>query len=203
MAYWSKFNTSDDGIIPIGSNLYGVCTTASATTTKVVTMSDFDVLVEGVTIHVYFQHKNTASNPVLQVGSTTGKQIRYNGNQGGLWDDSAFISFTYYQDYWVQNDILDDGSGGETYTLSISGHTITLTGDGGTTSSVTVPDNDTHYGLSYNASTGSVSIVENGGSSSITISDANHTNGGLMSAADKIKLDSIEAGATKVQIIRW
>lgn len=32
------------------------------------------------------------------------------------------------------------GGGGETYTISISGDTITLTGSGGTTSSVTIPD---------------------------------------------------------------
>ena len=172
MAYASKHNTTDEGIVPIGSNLYGTCSTGSATTAKVVSMSAFNVLTEGVTIHVYFQNGNTASAPTLKVGSTDAKQIWYNGAQGGNWESGAFVSFTYYNDHWIQNDV-QEGGGGETYSLSISGHTITLTGDGGTTSSVTVPDEDTKYGLSISGHT--ISLVAGGSGTQVTVPDNNTT----------------------------
>lgn len=141
MAYATKQNTTN-GVKPLGSNLYGICSTASATATKVVSMPDFDVLVEGVTIHVYFANKNTASNPTLQVGSTEAKVIMYNGQADGSWEDGGFISFTYYSGSWHQNDIT---VGGVTYTFTISGHTMTITGSDGSVQTVTLPDDDTKY----------------------------------------------------------
>ena len=104
MAYASKKKLSDNSIVPLGSNLFGVCTTASGTATKTVTMPDFNVLVEGVTIHVHFDHSNTASNPMLQVGSTSAQAIKRNGVMNGVWEDGSVISFTYNGTNWVQND---------------------------------------------------------------------------------------------------
>lgn len=104
MAYISKENTRD-GIKPIGSNLYGTCASVASDTTKVVVMPDFDVLTEGITIHIYFQNSNTASNPLLKVGSTVAKSIVCNGVQNGSWEAGAFVSFTYYQNGWHQNDV--------------------------------------------------------------------------------------------------
>ena len=106
MAYISKENTIA-GIKPIGSNLYGVCTTASDVSAKVVTMPDFDVLVEGVTVHIFFQNENAAATPTLKVGSTTAKSIYRNGVQTGGWEAGALISFTYYQGVWRQGDADD------------------------------------------------------------------------------------------------
>lgn len=104
MAYASKKKLSDNSIVPLGSNLFGICSTASGTATKIVTMPDFNVLVEGVTIHVHFDHSNTASNPMLQVGSTSAQAIKRNGVMSGVWEDGSVISFTYNGTNWVQND---------------------------------------------------------------------------------------------------
>lgn len=144
MAYITKKQTNN-GAKPIGSNLYGICSTEASTVAKVVSMPDFDVLVEGVTIHVFFQYANTASNPTLQVGSTEAKPIKYNGLLDGSWEAGGFISFTYYNGAWMQNDIAINGV---TYTFSISGHTMTITGSDGSVQTVTLPDDDTTYTLS-------------------------------------------------------
>lgn len=200
MAYQSKTNTRD-GIKPIGSNLYGTCSTGASTSEKVVSMPDFNVLTVGVTIHVQFTNANTASNPTLAVGSTVATPIKRNGSLEGEWQAGSVISFTYDGVNWVQNDaddgdetsyglayddttntlfIVEDGGSASvtledaiTYTLSISGHTVTLTGSDGSTSTVTVPDNDTKYGISISGNT--LSIVEGGSGTSVTIPNDNTT----------------------------
>lgn len=106
MAYMSKRKLKNNSIVPIGSNLFGTCSTASATAMKTVTLSDFDVLVEGVTVHVYFANGNEADDPTLKVGSTSAKPIV------GGWDAGGVYSFTYYNGSWYQNDIQ---SGGQAY----------------------------------------------------------------------------------------
>lgn len=199
MAYISKSNTTA-GIKPIGSNLYGTCSTGASTAAKVVSMPDFDVLVVGVTIHVQFTNGNVVSNPTLAVGSTEAKAIKRNGSLEGEWQAGSVISFTYDGTNWVQNDadingasyglsydedtntlsIVEDGGSASviledavTYTLSISGHTVTLTGSNGSTSSVTVPDNDTKYGISISGNT--LSLVEGGSGTSVSIPDNDTT----------------------------
>lgn len=108
MAYATKKQTVN-GIKPLGSNLYGTCSTGGSTAGKTVTMPDFDVLVEGVTIHVQFTNKNTASSPTLAVGSTSAVAIKRNGSLSGAWEDGSVISFTYDGTNWVQNDA-DEGA---------------------------------------------------------------------------------------------
>ena len=103
MAYATKKQTTN-GVVPIGSNLYGTCSTAEAIATKSVAMPDFNVLVSGVTIHVHFDHKNTANNPSLAVGSTSAVAIKRNGTLEGKWEDGSVISFTYNGTNWIQND---------------------------------------------------------------------------------------------------
>ena len=103
MAYISKHNTRD-GIKPIGSNLHGTCSTSASTAEKSVSMSDFNVLVEGVTIHVYFSYTNSAASPQLKVGSTDAKPIRRNGYSSVAWDSGGVYSFTYHNGYWYMND---------------------------------------------------------------------------------------------------
>lgn len=104
MAYASKKKLADNSVVPIGSNLYGTCSTASSIAQKTVSMPDFNVLVSGVTIHVHFDHKNTANNPSLAVGSTSAKGIKRNGSLEGVWEDGSVISFTYNGTNWIQND---------------------------------------------------------------------------------------------------
>ena len=181
MSYISKWRLQNNSVVPVGSNLFGTCNSGSSDTTKVVSLSAFNVLVEGVTIHVYFANANSGSNTLLQVGSTSAQPIKRNGVAEGKWESGSVISFTYSQGYWVQNDADVGGGGGETYILSKSGDTITLTGSGGDTSSVTddnttytfalyggnlvisgsdgsqqavpIPDNDTTYELENNLET--------------------------------------------------
>ena len=94
MSYGSK-HTTVDGVKKIGSNLYGTCSTGAGTKAKVVDLDGFDVLVEGVTIHVKFTYYNYASNCTLKVGSTEARPLRRNGSSYGEWDSGAVVSFTY------------------------------------------------------------------------------------------------------------
>lgn len=170
MAYITKKQTNS-GVKPIGSNLFGTCSTASGTAAKVVAMPDFDVLVEGVTIHVYFASKNTASNPTLQVGSTEAKPVMYNGIADGSWEDGGFISFTYHNGCWHQNDIT---VGGVTYTFTISGHTMTISGSDGSVQIVTLPDDNTTYTLTKSGNT--ITLTGSDGSTA-SVTDENTTYG--------------------------
>ena len=169
MPYMSKRNTTSDGVVPIGSNLFGTCSTAGSTGAKVVTMPSFNVLVEGVTIHVYFANGNTAPLPTLQVGSTAAKAVICNGSQGGIWKSGSFVSFTYYGGEWVQNDVQD----GKTYGLSLSGNTLSIVENGGS-SSVTINDDDTTYTLSINGHTLTLT-PSSGTAQSVTVPDDNTT----------------------------
>ena len=81
MPYMSKQETQSQGVVPIASNLFGTCATAKATAAKVVALADFDVLVSGVTVHVYFTYGNNQSNTTLKVGSTAATAVRRNGLQ--------------------------------------------------------------------------------------------------------------------------
>lgn len=175
MAYASKKKLSDNSIVPLGSNLYGTCSTAKATATKTVTMPDFNVLVEGVTIHVYFVNENTASNPKLKVGSTDAKPINYNGQARGSWEAGGFISFTYYSGSWHQNDIT---VAGVTYTFTIEDHTMTISGSDGSTQTITLPDDSTTYtagtGLSLNGTEFSTNLgYTTSGNNRAVLADAN------------------------------
>lgn len=106
--YVSKVSVDDALPIPVGSSLYGVCTSAIDATTKVVTLANFDSLQNGVTVHVKFTNGNSAplnSSFKLQVGSTPAQFIK---NPGGsvAWSSGAVVSFTYdSSDHsWIAND---------------------------------------------------------------------------------------------------
>ena len=103
MSYITKLSLDGATPIAIGSSLFGVCATGASTAAKVVTLSSFDTLIDGVTIHVQFTYGNTASNLTLQVGSTLAKNI---SNPGGSyeWAAGAMISFTYDGTQWMVND---------------------------------------------------------------------------------------------------
>lgn len=176
MAYATKKKLSDNSIVPLGSNLYGTCSTANSTATKVVVMPDFNVLVEGVTIHVYFANENTAVSPQLKVGLTSAKPIRYNGQLGGSWEAGGFISFTYHSGSWHQNDIT---VGGVTYTFTINDHTMTISGSDGSVQTITLPDNNTTYTLSKSGST--ITLTGSDGSTT-SVTDDNTTYSGMTQA---------------------
>ena len=119
MGYISKI-TASNGTGLIGSALYGTCSTAAATSAKVVTLSDFDELITGVTVHVKFTYSNTASNPTLKVGSTDAKDLcGYGTTKVGTtektsWKPGAIVSFTYDGTSWIMNDYIPDTNDGDT-----------------------------------------------------------------------------------------
>lgn len=122
MSYISKWRLQNNSVVPVGSNLFGTCNSSSSDTTKVVSLSAFNVLVEGVTIHVYFANANSGSNTLLKVGSTSAQPIKRNGVAEGKWESGSVISFTYSQGYWVQNDA--DVGGGTITDVTVDGTSI-------------------------------------------------------------------------------
>jgi hypothetical protein len=69
-------------------------------------LSNFDTLINGVTVHVKFLNGNNVnSNVTLKVGTTNVKPVE---NPGGsfAWSSNAVISFTYdgTNDTWITND---------------------------------------------------------------------------------------------------
>lgn len=196
MSYASKRKLADNSIVPLGSNLFGVCTTASDTAGKVVAMSDFNVLVEGVTIHVYFANGNTASNPTLTVGSTASKAVRINGSNSGEWNGGGFYSFTYYNNEWVMNDVQDSNEN-TTYTFNISGHTLTITDSDGNTDTLTLPDENTTYTMSISGHT--ITLTPSSGTpQTVTVPDENTTYA-LTKVGDDIILVGSDGSRTTVK----
>lgn len=99
MGYVGTITDTTGAKHPVGSTLYGTCSTAAATAAKVVTLPDFDYLAQGVTVHVKFTYSPTAFTS-LKVGSTTAKSVTGLGAipAGGV------RSFTYDGTNWVMND---------------------------------------------------------------------------------------------------
>ncbi len=132
--YAGKLNVGGT-TIPIGSTLYGTCSTGASTAAKVVTCDNFDKLLTGVTIHVKFTYSNTNSSPTLNVNSTGAKNIyRYGTTKPGTtaktsWQAGAVVSFTYDGSYWQMNDWLNDDT---TYTASSTTPSMDGTGTVGT-----------------------------------------------------------------------
>lgn len=101
---------------PVGSMLYGVCSTTNPeAAAKTVTCAAFDTLATGVTIHVKFTTANTNTSPTLAVGSTEAKPIT---NPGGnlTWSAGSVISFTYDGTNWIMNDGRDTHTSYDTLT---------------------------------------------------------------------------------------
>lgn len=129
----------------VGSTLYGICMTDAGTAAKVVTCTDFDQLIGGVTIHVKFTHSNTAANPTLNVNGTGAKNIyRYGTTAPSTsvatsWNDGSVVSFTYDGTYWQMNNWLNtDTDNNTTYTFANGTNGFTVTPSGGTAQTVTV-----------------------------------------------------------------
>lgn len=155
MAYIAKVTAGGNSNMLVGSTLYGNCTTAAGTAAKAVTITGFDTLVVGVTIHVRFANSNTASSPTLNVSSTGAKPIyKYGTTVPGTtaatsWQAGTVVSLTYDTNAtssgcWVMNDHLDDSN--TAYTagtgISLSSTTFSLATSGVTAGS---------YGPSANA----------------------------------------------------
>lgn len=123
MSYISELQIDGGSIIPVGSSLYGECTSSVNAYAKVVTLTNFDTLIHGVTVHVKFNNGNNVPlvNPsdntqylTLQVGSTNAQRI---SNPGGSinWSAGAVVSFTY--DDIAHNWIANDSDSGQQITI--------------------------------------------------------------------------------------
>ena len=114
MSYVGKIPDTSGNTGLVGSTLYGTCATAAATAAKVVTCTDFDQLLTGVTIHVKFTYTNTAATPTLNVNGTGAKNIyKYGTTKPGTtvhtsWNAGSVVSFTYDGSYWQMNDHIDN-----------------------------------------------------------------------------------------------
>lgn len=105
MSYGGKI-TINGVDYPIATTLYKRCTTGAGDTPKVVQFSDFDTLMEGVVLAVYFEESNTAVNPQLQVGTTPAKII-YTDNINPVgdtpatsWPAKSVVLFLYDGNVW-------------------------------------------------------------------------------------------------------
>lgn len=102
----------------VASTAFAVCNTSANIAAKVATIQDSAdfTLMDGVTIHVYFDSTNTAASPTLNVNNTGAHSIYFANNidtavQVGVtptdsWAPGAIITFTYYN---------KEGSGGIWY----------------------------------------------------------------------------------------
>lgn len=95
--YGSKGEDGKDGTAISGSS-----STEAGVAKKVATVSGAFSLVDGVCVSIYFTHKNTASEPTLNVNSSGDKKIMTNGVNEGYWDDKQTVIFVYYksEDAW-------------------------------------------------------------------------------------------------------
>lgn len=94
----------DNVVYPVGSGLYGTCSTAASEATKTVTAASFDTLTTGVTIFVKFTYASTASTALsLKVGSTAAKSIKLNGATvtTSPWKANDVVAFTYDGTDWI------------------------------------------------------------------------------------------------------
>ena len=120
MGFAGQIETSGGAISPIGSTLYGVCSTAASTAAKVVTLADYDELIIGTTVHVKFLNGNTAANASLEVGGTAAKPIYLYGTTAPgttaatSWAANSMVSFTYDGTAWRMN---DSGANGAMVTM--------------------------------------------------------------------------------------
>lgn len=133
-SYIGKVQIGESGSqILVGSTLYGVCgaDVPSNTAAKVVTLPDFDTLMNGITVQVRFVNGNlVTSNVTLQVGSTNAYPVQ--GNCVCAADD--VIAFTFAQDgsnsYWYANHSILVQDGVTDGTVRIAGQEAAVHGLG-------------------------------------------------------------------------
>jgi len=119
MAYIANMQLEPNGpILPIGSTLFGTCSTGMAASEKIVDIPGFALtsaatfeedgeIDNGITIHVYFSRaNNVTSNISLNINSLGAKPV-LNPSGALTWKANSVISFTYYNQYnggtWFMN----------------------------------------------------------------------------------------------------
>lgn len=95
---------------PVGSSLYGTCTTSADVTEKIVTdVVGFNKICPGVTVHIKMLFENTAEKPLLNICDTGALPIYMYGKEapvnGTSWAAGSVVSFTYDGSSWQMNDV--------------------------------------------------------------------------------------------------
>lgn len=117
MSYVGKITTEEISNALVASTLYSTCDTAMDVAAKVVQCPEFDRLMTGVTIHIKFTHRNTASNPTLNINGLGAKNIfRISSPITGQdntksWHNGSVVSFTYDGNQWIMNDYTEASDG--------------------------------------------------------------------------------------------
>lgn len=148
MSYVGKIKDPNETTHLVGSTLYGTCATAAGTAAKVVTCTDFDKLITGVTIHVKFTNSNSAANSTLNVNSTgakniiAGTSVTPGSGSDESWASGAVVSFTYDGTSWVMNDYIANS---RTINATDTSSKIFLLGTASQAASVTPYTHDTAY----------------------------------------------------------
>ena len=186
----SKVNVSNAEHQIVGSPRYTTCSTAAATAAKVASIADGSstfMLENGVRICVKFTYANTVSAPTLNVASTGAKVIYWHGaalTSSQYWQAGAVVDFVYNGTQWELVGVAKDNNtvyshpttSGNKHIPSggASGQILRWSADGTATWGA---DNNTTY-----------SAVGTTG------------NPGLMSVADKVKLNGIADGANNYSL---
>lgn len=175
MAYITKVTAGGNNEMLVGSSLYGNCTDAANVVAKTVSISGFDTLLNGVTIHVRFANSNTAANPTLNVSSTGAKPIYKWGTTvpataaNTSWQAGSILSLTYSTDAvstgaWVMNDHLDNS------TYTVGNKALNVASNTGTaTQAITVNENSSNRTLTISGDGTYLSGVVSGSSNAATV----------------------------------
>ena len=157
MSYIGKVQVGSGEPILIGSTLYGVCpsSVAASTAAKTVTLSNFDTLINGVTVHVRFVNGNTVTSGLtLAVGSTGAKTIVGNC----VCNENDIVAFTFHQETvnnieteaWYVNSNIVAAEGSANGQIKINGQNIDVHGLGSaayTASSAYASSDHNHTGV--------------------------------------------------------
>lgn len=107
MSYFGKIEVDGENK-RIGSTLFGRCNSLGAEVNKTATITEFDALLDGVTIHIMFQYANEAQNPRLNVNGLGSLPIYCYGSVPpppySSWYNGAVVSLTYDGAAWIMND---------------------------------------------------------------------------------------------------
>lgn len=105
-------------------HLYGVCSTASSTAAKVVTISDKTFfLEEGQRITVRFTYANSATRPTLNVNGTGAESIYWRSSvlpSTQYWNSGAVLDFVYTGNYWSLVGVANDNGTNVTVDSALS-----------------------------------------------------------------------------------
>ena len=145
MSYVGFVNYNSGGNTPIAHTLYGKCDTQAGTAAKTVSLSNFDKLLDGVTIKIKFTYANTVNSPTLNINSTGAKAIQKASGTAvaaaDSWKAGQVVSFTYDNTAgaWIMNDFRDYASTSAPGIVKLEStptFNLTAKGNGGSTSNV-------------------------------------------------------------------